>query len=216
MGFDMVVLNFRLSHQVKFGEHVAILGSTKEFGSWKIKQPLNWTENGWVAEFQFEGAESVEYKFVIVKKDGGLVWEGGHNRILKLPKQGKFEIVCHWNKTGEAVDLLPLHSHVLEEEEVGNAHNNGSGQVVEKEVRNIQNNGSAHLEEETSPFVEQWQGKAASFMRSNEHGERERERKWDTSGLEGIVLKLVEGDKNARNWWRKVLLVHIFRLSELL
>ncbi|GKA64555.1 hypothetical protein Tco_0764262, partial [Tanacetum coccineum] len=49
-----------------------------------------------------------------------------------------------------------------------------------------------------------WQGKEASFMKSNEHGGRERQRHWDTSGLEGVALKLVEGDKSAKNWWKKL------------
>jgi len=41
-------------------------------------------------------------------------------------------------------------------------------------------------------------------MRSNEHGNKESERKWDTTGLGAVPLKLVEGDKMSRNWWRKV------------
>ncbi|XP_062082125.1 phosphoglucan, water dikinase, chloroplastic-like [Humulus lupulus] len=44
-------------------------------------------------------------------------------------------------------------------------------------------------------------------MRSNEHRDRESERRWDTSGLEGLALKFVEGDRNARNWWRKLEIV---------
>lgn len=56
----------------------------------------------------------------------------------------------------------------------------------------------------TSSFVEQWHGGDASFMRSNEHRDREIGRRWDTSGLDGVALALVEGDKSARNWWRKL------------
>ncbi|CAA6675537.1 unnamed protein product [Spirodela intermedia] len=52
---------------------------------------------------------------------------------------------------------------------------------------------SGNLEDvEQSPFVEQWQGRAASFMRSNEHRNRESERSWSTEGLEGVSLKLLE------------------------
>ncbi|CAD5332745.1 unnamed protein product [Arabidopsis thaliana] len=53
----------------------------------------------------------------------------------------------------------------------------------------------------------QWQGKDASFMRSNDHGNREVGRNWDTSGLEGTALKMVEGDRNSKNWWRKLEMV---------
>lgn len=187
---DKVHLSVRLNHQVNFGEHVVILGSTKELGSWKKKVPLNWTESGWVCELELKGGESIEYKFVIVSMDKTLVWESGGNRVLKLPKQGSYGIVCHLNETGQAVDLLALE----EEDDVGE---NGSVTV----------DADAPLEVETSPFVGQWQGKSASFMRSNEHRAHETERTWDTSGLEGLALKLVEADRSARNWWRKLEIV---------
>lgn len=188
MGRDKVQLNIRLDHQVKFGEHIVILGSTKELGSWKKKVPLKWTESGWVCQLELKGGESIEYKFVIVNKDESAKWENGENRVLKLPERGSFGIVCHWNTTGEAVDLLVLEK----EEDLGE---NGSTTADAAPLSEV----------EMSPFVGQWQGKDISFMRSNEHRDREAERRWDTSGLEGLVLKFVEGDRNARNWWMKVL-----------
>ncbi|KAG5252100.1 phosphoglucan, water dikinase [Salix suchowensis] len=186
-----VRLNVRVDHQVKFGEQIVILGSTKELGSWKKRVPMNWTENGWVCDLEMKGGDIVEFKFVIVSKDRSLVWERGDNRALRLPGGGSFAVVCRWGATGEAVNLLPMD---LEHngEEVEGAGENGSASA------------GALLEAETSPFVGQWQGKAISFMRSNEHRNREAERRWDTSGLQGFALKLVQGDSNARNWWRKL------------
>ncbi|KAJ8755383.1 hypothetical protein K2173_019181 [Erythroxylum novogranatense] len=190
-GRGNVQVNVRLDHQVEFGEHVVILGSTKELGSWKKKTPMNWTEAGWVCDLDLKGGESVEFKFAIVSKDKSMIWERGDNRILKLPNSGSFEMVCRWNATGEAVDLLPL----------------VSGDNVEL-VEDKGDNGSASvgtvLNVESSPFVGQWQGKDVSFMRSNDHRARETERRSDTSGLEGLALMLVEGDRSARNWWRKL------------
>lgn len=190
-----VKLSILLQHQIEFGEHVVILGSAKELGSWKKKVPLNWTENGWVCELELRGDESIEFKFVILKGDGSMVWESADNRVLKLPKEGSFGIVCQWNATGEAVDLLPLES---EKDQVESDAMDDSGSA--------DTDGASISEVQTSPFVEQWQGSSVSFMRSNEHRNRETERRWDTSGLEGLALKLVEGDEKARNWWRKVLL----------
>lgn len=190
LGRGKVRLNIRLDHQVKFGEHVVILGSTKELGLWKKKVPMNWTEGGWVCDLELKGGESVEYKFIILGKEKSMVWEDGDNRILKLPKGGSYGIVCQWNATGETVDLLPF--------------------GLEENEEDVGESGSARerlLEVETSPFVGQWQGKAVSFMQSNEHRNRETERNWNTSGLEGLALKLVEGDREARNWWKKVLLL---------
>ncbi|XP_050141844.1 phosphoglucan, water dikinase, chloroplastic [Malus sylvestris] len=181
-----VRLNIRLDHQVEFGESVAILGSVKELGSWKKKVPMNWTESGWVCTLEFKGGESVEYKFLTVRADKSMLWEGGHNRVLKLPNGGSFEMVCHWNATTEAVGLPSSE----EGEDVGQNGSTVADTVGAEEV-------------ESSPFVGQWKGNAISFMRSNEHGNR-KGGKWDTSGLEGLALKLVEGDRNARNWWKKL------------
>uniref|UniRef100_A0A2N9HSU4 CBM20 domain-containing protein n=1 Tax=Fagus sylvatica TaxID=28930 RepID=A0A2N9HSU4_FAGSY len=165
----------------------------KELGSWKKNVKMNWTESGWVSELKLQGGESVEFKFVIVSKDKSMVWEGGNNRVVKLPKGGSFRLVCKWNATAEPIGLLPL--ELGENDDLGD---NGSA---------VTGGGgaAAALEEEvgTSPFVGQWQGKSASFMRSNEHRDRESDRRWDTSGLEGLGLKLVEGDRGARNWWQK-------------
>lgn len=186
----MVQLNIRLDHQVKFGEHVMLLGSKKELGSWKKEVPMKWTESGWVSELEMKGGESFEYKFVIVRKENK-VWESGDNRVLKLPEGGSFKMVCRWNMTREDVALLPLGEEDMTRDDLG-----GKGST--------NTNGATLSEASTSPFVEQWQGGAASFMRSNDHQNRERARKWDTSGLEGFVLNLVEGDRNARNWWQKL------------
>ena len=189
-GRDKAKLNIRLNHQVNYGEHVVISGSAKEMGSWSKDVPMNWTENGWVLNLEFDGDTRAEFKFVIVSNDESKRWENGDNRVVKLPKRGTYEVICHWDRTGENLGL----SASDELEDVGA---NGSTATT------------AEITEEsgvvTSPFVGQWQGKAASFMRSNEHRDHESARKWDTSGLEGLALKLVEGDRNARNWWRKVL-----------
>ncbi|XP_013678161.1 phosphoglucan, water dikinase, chloroplastic [Brassica napus] len=182
-----VKLNVRLNHQVKFGEHVAIFGSAEEIGSWKEKSPLNWTETGWVCELHLNGDHALEFKFVIVKTDGSLSWESGDNRVLNLPKAGAFSVVCHWDATREALD-------VVSQEEVGEG---------ERVVGSSEN--GAQLRK--SALGGEWKGKEASFMSSNEHGEREVGRSWDTSGLEGPGLKMVEGDRNSRNWWRKLEMV---------
>lgn len=153
---------------------------------------MGWTENGWVSELELKGGEPVEFKFVIVGKDKNLLWETGDNRVLKLPAGGSFEIVCQWNLTDKPLELLPLDSEgECEAEEVTD-----NGSVVTED--------STESDVQVSAFVEQWQGKAVSFVRSKDQLDTEKNRKWDTSGLAGIPLKLVEGDKNSRNWWRKV------------
>ncbi|GAB2221724.1 hypothetical protein Droror1_Dr00012910 [Drosera rotundifolia] len=188
-----VHLSFLLDHQVQYGEHIVIFGSIKELGSWKKGIAMKWSETGWVCNLELGLGQSVEYKFVIVGKDGSLSWESGDNRVLECPKTGNFRLVCQWDRTAEPVELLPLDSKESEVLEVGRI-NNGSPVDIDPVAS----------ESETSPFVEQWQGRSVSFMRSNEHGARESDGTVDTSGLEGLALKLVQGDHNARNWWRKL------------
>nr|XP_009416602.2 PREDICTED: phosphoglucan, water dikinase, chloroplastic [Musa acuminata subsp. malaccensis] len=190
-----VRVRVRLDHQVEFGEHVAVLGSTKELGSWRKHVMMEWTPDGWVQDIELRGGESVEFKFVVLlrgKKD--VVWEGGGNRVLTLPEKGAFDMVCHWNRTDEALELLGT-SLGEEDEEL---------QSADVEDVSLVEDRSFESEAGASPFVEQWQGRAASFMRSNDHASRETERKWNTDGLDGAALKLVEGDRSARNWWRKL------------
>ena len=187
-------LNVRLDRQVKFGEHVAMFGSAKEIGSWKEKSPLAWSEKGWVCELELSGGEALEFKFVVVKKDGSLSWESGDNRVLKLPDSGSFSVVCHWDATGEALDL-PLVDDDAGGEESGDSYDVGGDNGVQLRK---------------STLGGQWQGKDASFMRSNEHGNREVGRNWDASGLEGSALKMVEGDRSSRNWRKKVSCMCLF------
>ncbi|XP_074574253.1 phosphoglucan, water dikinase, chloroplastic [Curcuma longa] len=183
-----------LAHQVKFGQHVGVVGSTEELGSWEKHVAMEWTPDGWARDLEVRGGESVEFKFVILsggKKD--VVWESGDNRVLVFPEEGRFSMVCRWNETGEALELQRIAAAEESEELDGG---DGKESLVEK--------GGLDSEVEASPFVDQWQGQSASFMRSNEHRSRETQRVWRTDGLDSVALRLVEGDRSARNWWRKL------------
>ncbi|KAL0746792.1 hypothetical protein Bca101_028794 [Brassica carinata] len=109
---------------------------------------------------------------------------------------GSFSVVCHWDATGETLDLPQEVG-----DDAGGDEGNDSHDVVEEE-RVVGSENGAQVRKST--LGGQWQGKDASFMRSNEHGSREVGRNWDASGLEGSALKTVEGDRNSRNWRKKV------------
>ncbi|KAL2503505.1 Phosphoglucan [Abeliophyllum distichum] len=185
-GGEKVKLKVRLDHQVEFGEHVAILGSAEELGSWKKTVMMDWTENGWVCDLELESNEEpIEYKFVIIGKDKkNLTWEIGDNRIIKLPRTGSFNIVCKWNEPSEPVEVLSLEEGEEDLEEEALLEESHNGNVVTSRLEATVT---------TSAFVDQWQGKDVE-TKSN----------WDTSGLQGLALKLVKGDQSARNWWRKL------------
>ncbi|KAJ1269216.1 hypothetical protein BS78_07G193500 [Paspalum vaginatum] len=203
---DIVQLRVCLDHQVKFGEHVGIIGSAKELGSWKNQIEMQWTPNGWVCQLDLPGDTLLEFKFVIFLKEGkDKIWEDGENRVVDLPKDGTFDIACHWNRTKEPLDLLGTSEVKLvgeAQQEIGKDAT-VSGNTALEEMGNI----SDARELESSKLGGLWQGSDAVFMRSNEHGNKDRDRKWDTTGLDAVSLKLVEGDKASRNWWRKLELV---------
>ncbi|XP_078433717.1 chloroplastidic phosphoglucan, water dikinase (ATGWD3) [Wolffia australiana] len=185
---EKVCVRVRLDHQVEFGQHVLLMGSGAALGEWKNGVQMRWTDEGWVADVEVDGGALLEYKFVVSSGDGeGKVWEEGENRVLEIPSAGIFGIVCRWNRTGEIVDVLG----VTADEEV---QSSAKEIAIEEDVEAL----------EQSSFVEQWQGRPAAFMKSNEHRNRESERRWRTDGLEGVPLKLVENDREARNWWRKL------------
>lgn len=154
---------------------------------------MEWTESGWVCEVLVHRGGTVEFKFVVVSGgEENVVWEDGRNRVLMVPDgRGVYDMVCHWNKTHQILELMGG------DEEEG-------GEELDMDGDRIEEAGGVVLEGELSPFVEQWQGREISFMRSTEHPDRESQRRWDISGLEGVPLKVVEGDCSARNWWRKV------------
>lgn len=128
-------------------------------------------------------------------------WEHGPNRVLDLPGEGSFNMVCHWNETGESPDLVPFGT-----EQVGREAVKMEGEDGRNAVEAV-----AAMEEtieasDSTKFGEEWKGQQASFMRSNEHRNREVGRTWNLEELEGVALELVKGDQDSRNWWRKVCL----------
>lgn len=214
---DIVRLHVHLDHQVMFGEHVGIIGSTKELGSWKSQVDMDWTPNGWVCQLDVPGEALLEFKFVIILNKGkDKIWEDGDNRVVNLPKNGSFDMPCHWNKTKEPLDLLGSSEIKLSgDTEVIGEDAKLSENIALEEMGSICNAGVGDLtpKHESSTLGGQWQGSDTVFMRSNEHHNTENCRKWDMTGLDAVSLKLVEGDKASRNWWRKLELVRVL-LSE--
>jgi phosphoglucan, water dikinase len=218
---DRVQLQVCLDHQVKFGEHVGIIGSTKELGSWKNQVEMEWTPNGWVCQLEIPGEQLLEFKFFIFFKGGKeKIWEDGGNRIVDLPKVGTFDIVCRWNKTNEPLDLSGPPKVMLVGEpakEIGEDATM-SGNIASEVIEDVSVAavGYPASESESSKFGELWQGSETVFMRSNEHRNKDTNGKWDTTRLDALSLKLVEGDKVPRNWWRKVSWIDSPYLSSLI
>lgn len=192
---DTVRVQIRVEHQVDFGEHVALLGSAKWLGRWKDPVPMQWSDQGWIAEVEAKAGEQAEFKFVVCGGGGVQQWEGGPNRTFTVPSdQALLRATTAWDATEEGLRLEPL------------ADGNEPWQAAQPKSENgsasYKREGS-YANSESSDFTRGWQGKEVNFMRSNEHS-HDRRAVWDTSGLGGPALALVEGDRGAGNWWRKV------------
>ncbi|XP_024401414.1 phosphoglucan, water dikinase, chloroplastic-like [Physcomitrium patens] len=163
---------------------------------------MQWTESGWVVELEANPQETIVYKHVIVTHSGDAVWEGGPNCVLNVPNEGEFEVITHWDCTHEE---LQLQGEPVVNELVGVREESKQEQAQAPEVT------SSQLEEvflEVSTFfVHRWQGSAGNDR-------KEGTGMWDTTGLDGVALQTVEGDKNAKNWWEKLEVVRALVTGE--
>ncbi|CAI7889247.1 unnamed protein product, partial [Closterium sp. NIES-53] len=196
-----VKVRFNLPIQVKFGESIAVVGSADWLGSWSDPKALQWSEAGWSITLDAPAGQDVEFKFVIVKDGKSSVWEDGPNRKVTVPgvePRGKeFNTDVEWNKTAATLSW-----EVSKEDRAGSSNEapvgGDFGSESEGEFSSAED---GELEE--SAFAQKWAGRGVEFMRSNAH-KSERRGRWDTSGLDGPAKTLVEADKSAGNWWRKL------------
>ncbi|CAM6090495.1 unnamed protein product [Calypogeia fissa] len=106
-GGPKVKLRLRVDHQIQFGEHVALLGSSESLGLWNNRVMMEWTEDGWIVDLEADPGETFEYKHVIINRGGGVVWEDGENRVLVVPDDFSkvYQVVSHWSTTSEAIEF---------------------------------------------------------------------------------------------------------------
>jgi phosphoglucan,water dikinase len=210
-------LTFKVRRRVNFGECVKLVGDSKTFGKWSPRRSsmeMVWTD-GDVWEVVVDAGELVsssgaglEFKCVVVK-DGAdeFEWEGGENHAVDLCSSMGGTAVVTWGKRLElfgADGADGARSALLERHDNGN----GAGRSGEAEMSRSLDLGSSFSSMDdahsavTLP-LDQWSGDDIVFMQSNEHP-RERQGTWDVDGLSGASLRLVQGDRDASNWLKKL------------
>jgi phosphoglucan,water dikinase len=192
-------VTFRVKKAVDFGEHVRLVGNHSSLGRWsskKSKAEMSWTDGDvWEVTLPLEefGSKALEFKCVVVKSDGEVVWEDGENHLVDWTSQGQnglATVTISWGASVDVdVDVDEVEGQTSSEEDSGN----------EDVVTSISF-------DDDKPELEQWSGDNIVFMQSNEHP-RERQGVWNTDGLQGVALKLVEGDRDAGSWLSKLELV---------
>ncbi len=210
-------LTFKVRRRVNFGECVKLVGDSKTFGKWspgRSSVEMVWTD-GDVWEVVVDAGALVassggclEFKCVVVK-DGAdaLEWEGGDNHVVDLSSSMGGTAVVTW---GKRVELFGADGADGARSALAQGHESGNGAGHAGEARMSR---SFDMESSFSSVddgqntltlpLEQWSGEDIVFMQSNEHP-RERQGTWDTEGLSGASLRLVQGDQEASNWLKKL------------
>ncbi|MET8755439.1 carbohydrate-binding module family 20 domain-containing protein [Streptomyces sp. NPDC004667] len=83
-------LAFRVNAVTTWGDQVFVVGSVPELGSWAPDRavPANAAQYpDWTAQVLTHSVR-VEFKYIIKKPDGSVVWEAGGNRLLE-PQTGR-------------------------------------------------------------------------------------------------------------------------------
>lgn len=101
---------------VQFGEHLRLVGSCAELGSWNAQTgaAMSWREgHDWIADVALPPGRH-DFKVVVMRGDGSQQWEDGSNRQLSVPQvaaAGKFALhaTCRFGATAdtEVEQLLP-------------------------------------------------------------------------------------------------------------
>ncbi|KAG1668382.1 hypothetical protein FOA52_004892 [Chlamydomonas sp. UWO 241] len=221
-GKATVPLTIEIKQEVSFGEVMKACGNDAAFGSWALdKAPaLKWSEGHvWKLTTDIPVGQTMKFKLVRVKEDGAN-WEGGGDRELKAlgPDYG-LSVTCSWDKTSDmVVEASKLGagggasagsksnaSVVSGDEDASKKAKQQRGAVAVAERSGDGSSGLSSFEEESRGAGKAWVGASPEFVQSRQ--DKERSGVWNTDGLDGVGLAVVEGDKGAANWLKKLVLV---------
>lgn len=97
----LTTVKFRVHCETRLGEHVHIVGTRRELGSWRpnTSNQLKWTEHSWwEAKIPLAPGE-IEYKYVITEDYSNMeIFEQGENRTFTVQGLDEETIVDVWNK----------------------------------------------------------------------------------------------------------------------
>ncbi|BGP38984.1 hypothetical protein JCM10449v2_002922 [Rhodotorula kratochvilovae] len=102
-----MLVRFEIEARTEWGETIFLTGSAPSLGKWDLSRAVRLSAAGytvtrpfWRTEdaVQLEGRRGWEYKFVKLKQDGAVVWEGGENRIVYTSSGGERAIRVKWRE----------------------------------------------------------------------------------------------------------------------
>lgn len=113
----MVKVTFWMKFHVDYGQHIVLVGSMPELGSWILADAvaLTWSEGDlWHATLELPSTSVLEYKYVVVGQGGHAVaWQSGNNSVLAISDdEDEVEVHDNWGGNPGATvvsgDNLPV------------------------------------------------------------------------------------------------------------
>lgn len=183
------VVKFSLQKKVEFGDRICVVGSAPSLGEWNVDagRELSWNDGDiWTCEVELPEEEQVEFKIVTVRGGGHQEWEDGENRTIQGTST-PIEFDLNANQAGLEFNHNGTGGHERHHDGAAASFDSDSG-----------GGGAAFSDSDDLDRLptSAWQGKGVEFMRENKHS-KERSGTWDTSGLEGVMLELVQGDEKS-------------------
>lgn len=230
-GGNSVPVTINMKCKVDFGETLRLVGNQSFMGSWDPKKgmEMTWTDgNVWKAEARVPVGAEVDFKVVRVKDQDDVKWEDGDNRKFKVlgPDFG-LTVTCHWGRSGDMkVDAFPMGQPQAPSAAGGSkaaAGSNGApaqaaaaaatasrdgGSPAPTDTDSGSNGTGSSLSksalEEDATARGAWVGAEPEFVRSRKKDDGQRQGAWNTEGLQGVALALVNGDKESSSWLKKL------------
>ncbi|GAA6014758.1 hypothetical protein JCM10207_006930 [Rhodosporidiobolus poonsookiae] len=100
-----MAVQFEGEVQAQWGEQILLTGASPALGSWDLAHAVGLVADEYTAErpvwkteeaVELEGRRGWEHKFVKLDSRGGVVWEGGENRILFTSSDGERTVKTKW------------------------------------------------------------------------------------------------------------------------
>jgi hypothetical protein len=81
---------------------VFLAGNTVELGNWgttfqtAVGPMLTPDHPDWFLNVSVPAGQTVEFKFIVIRKDGSVQWEGGSNHTFAVPAGGTGSVDVNW------------------------------------------------------------------------------------------------------------------------
>lgn len=97
-----VTFNVNNAPPTNFGDNVYVTGSVPELGNWStdknvaVGRLLAPNYPNWFGMASLPAGRKVEYKFIVIRADGSVVWENGLNHTYAVPTSGVGSVTVDW------------------------------------------------------------------------------------------------------------------------